>query len=56
MGPPELVRSALRFEVLAAFGAAEAEDFGVVIRDEGYAFAGVAGLGAEWHVSILQDT
>ena len=44
--PPELARVPLHFEVLVAFGAAEAEGFGVVAH-EGDAFAGVAGLGAE---------
>ena len=46
LGPLELAWLALHFEVLVAFGTAEAEGAGVV-ADEGDAFGGVAGGGAE---------
>lgn len=45
-GPCEFARVALHFEVLVAFGAAEAEDFGIV-ADEGDALGGIGGLRAE---------
>jgi hypothetical protein len=44
--PLQFARVTLHFEVFVAFGATEAELFGVV-ADEGYAFRWVAGLGAE---------
>lgn len=46
LGPAQFARVALHFEVGVAFGAAEAEGFGVVAH-EGYAFTGVTGAGAE---------
>jgi len=45
-GPFEFARVALHFEIFMAFAATEAEESSI-IADEGYAFAGIAGLRTE---------